>query len=47
MVIDRFEGSQNIILPAPLVTNYVRVEILEVYEGTRYEDTCITELRVY
>jgi hypothetical protein len=46
---DRF-GFQPLPLPAHEATNneastFVALEILSVYEGTRYDDTCISEIR--
>ena len=44
---DVFEGEQRIVFDKPVITNYLRLEILSVYPGTKYQDTCITELQVF
>lgn len=44
---DEFMGIQRLQFNAPVVTNYIRIELVDMYQGTKYEDTCITELSVY
>lgn len=44
---DRFEGSQTITFPSAVVTNSVKIEIMDIYQGSVYQDTCITEIRVF
>ena len=34
-------------LSKPVQASWVKITILDVYEGTMYEDTCITEISVY
>lgn len=46
-LVDEFMGIQRLQFAKPVVTNSIRIELLEMYPGTKYEDTCITELRVY
>lgn len=31
----------------PISTDYIKLTILDVYEGNKYEDTCITEIKAY
>lgn len=35
-----------IVLDEPQLTSYVRITILEAYDGNKYEDTCISEIRM-
>lgn len=44
---DEFMGIQRLQFASPIVTNYIRIELVDMYSGTKYEDTCITELSVY
>ncbi|MDR3767417.1 MAG: VWA domain-containing protein [Butyricicoccus sp.] len=44
---DVFEGAQRLTFPEPVTTNSIRIEIRSVYLGTKYQDTCITELQVF
>jgi hypothetical protein len=37
---------QNIVLDMPVTTTSVKLIILEVYKGTKYQDTCISELKL-
>ena len=44
---DTFEGAQRLTFPEPVTTNSVMIELLSVYSGSKYQDTCITELQVF
>lgn len=44
---DTFEGAQRLTFPEPVTTNSIMIELLSVYPGTKYQDTCITELQVF
>lgn len=44
---DTFEGAQRLTFPKPVTTNSITLEILSVYPGSKYQDTCITELQVF
>lgn len=44
---DTFEGAQRITFAKPAVTNSIKLEILSVYSGSKYQDTCITELNLF
>ncbi len=30
-----------------IITSYVKVEILEVYKGTKWKDTCISDILLF
>jgi F5/8 type C domain-containing protein len=46
-----FEDTEGLIPPIgfeePIKTNYVKLTILEVYKGTKYSDTCISEICLF
>ncbi len=44
---DEFGVLQTIALDAPVVTSSIKIEILEVYPGNKYDDTCITWLNLF
>ena len=37
----------RIIFDRPISTNFIRLTILDVFEGSKYEDTCITDIVAY
>jgi hypothetical protein len=43
---DKVMGYQRITFLRPILTNFVKFRILEVYKGTKYEDTCISEIKL-
>lgn len=40
-------GYQTVSLDAPIKTDFVKISILEVYRGTQYRDTCLSEIELY
>ncbi len=44
---DQSSGTERLTFAQPVTTDSVRLTILEVYAGYKYEDTCITELSVF
>lgn len=40
------EQPNHIVLDEPVKTTYIKFEIVSVYEGTAYDDTCISEISV-
>lgn len=44
---DQLEGTERISFPEAVMTNKIRLEILEVYAGSKYTDTVITSLGVF
>lgn len=44
---DVFQGTQRIDFSKAHETEYIRIEIVDVYEGTKYQDTCITDMSIY
>ena len=40
-------GATCIVMNRPVALRYLELVIDEVYEGSKYEDTCIAEIRVY
>lgn len=44
---DTFAGAERIQLSTPVISGLLRIEILETYTGTQYNDTCITELDLF
>lgn len=43
---DNTLSYQEIKLSDPLYSNYVKVTILDIYKGNKYNDTCIAEIRI-
>lgn len=39
-------GGQKIVLNKPLTVNKIRLEILSIYRGEKFNDTCISEIRL-
>lgn len=39
-------GGQVFLLDAPMVVKKLKLEILSVYKGSKYSDTCISEIRL-
>lgn len=44
---DAYGTSQRVDFPTPVDTTSLRIEIISVYPGALYQDTCITEIRMY
>ncbi len=44
---DQASGMEQLTFGQPVSTDSVRITILEVYGGYKYDDTCITELSVF
>ncbi|MCM1991624.1 NADase-type glycan-binding domain-containing protein [Oceanirhabdus seepicola] len=44
---DGFSFDNTLTLDSPITTTSLKLTILEVYEGSTYKDTCISELLVY
>ncbi len=40
------EHPDHIVLDKPIETTYIKFEIVSVYEGSAYDDTCISEIAV-
>lgn len=40
-------NTQDITLNRPIRANWMRLTIIDVYPGTKFEDTCLSEVRVY
>lgn len=40
-------GTQEIVLDTPVTTDYVAMTIESVYQGSKYEDTAITEIAIH
>lgn len=40
-------NTQDITLNRPIRASWMRLTIIDVYPGTKFEDTCISEVRVY
>jgi len=45
-VADNFYGTSQVNFINPIRTDTLKIEILEVYEGTTYQDTCITDINI-
>jgi len=46
-IIDEYEGGgQTFFLKKPVIITKLKLEILSVYKGTKYNDTCIAEIRL-
>lgn len=45
-VADNFYTSSQVSFINPIQTNTLKIEILEVYEGTTYQDTCIADINI-
>jgi len=43
---DTFLDYQAIVFDKPVVTDYIKLTIIEVYEGSRYADCCLTEIKI-
>lgn len=41
------DNDQWLYMNSSIKTNYVKLTILEVYEGSKYEDTCISDIIIY
>lgn len=39
-----YEGPTSVLLPEKVNTEYIKVTILDVYRGSEYDDTCISEI---
>lgn len=39
-------GEQVVLFQYPVVTDYLSIEIVSAYSGTRYADTCISDVRI-
>lgn len=44
---DRGCGGSEIYLGNEVITQYIKITILEVYKGSKYQDTCISEISAY
>lgn len=44
---DSFSAIEVINFSKSKVTKYVKLQILSTYPGTKYEDTCLTEIGVF
>lgn len=44
---DNQHDYQTILLDKPVETEYVKITIMDVYKGTKYQDTCISEVCLY
>lgn len=46
-IIDDYDGGgERIMLENPVTVNKIKLEILSVYKGSKYSDTCISEFRL-
>ena len=45
--LDDTQGVQDITFDEALVTDVVTITIKDVYPGSKYEDTCISEIDFY
>ncbi len=44
---DDFYAINQIMFSYPRVTNYIKITILDAYAGSKYEDTCISEISLF
>jgi len=42
---DDYSNVDVIDLPSPIKTYYIKLTIIDVYKGSVYKDTCITEIK--
>ena len=42
----KLDYTDSVIFDEPVETDYVKIYIKSVYEGTECEDTCVSEIRV-
>lgn len=45
-IADNFYTSSQVNFINPIQTDTLKIEILEVYEGTTYQDTCIADINI-
>ena len=38
---------QYLVFPEPIYMSSMKISILEVYKGSKWDDTCISELRIF
>lgn len=41
---DEYANYNLIVLPEPVICNEFYIEITDIYRGTHYDDTCISEI---
>lgn len=46
-LVDRFEYNNQIPFDKKITTKYIKITIIEVYKGSKYRDTCISEIHAY
>lgn len=46
-IVDLYGETHAVLLDKPLVTSYVKITILEATAGTKFEDTCVSEIALY
>ena len=44
---DDMSNYQTIAFEKTVITDYIKITIIEVYKGEKYNDTCISEIRTY
>ena len=44
---DVYDQEQVVTFSTPKETSYIRIIINSVYPGTKYEDTCISEIKLF
>lgn len=47
LISDDFTGIERLDFSKACITKSIRIEILSVYKGSKYQDTCITDVCVY
>lgn len=44
---DNFMDFQSIEFDQPIDTEYIKITVLDIYKGSKYNDTCLSEIKIY